>query len=616
MDAIRVLLVDDRPDVAELTATYLERVGEDVSVAVEESAEAGLQRLERESFDAVVSDYEMPERDGLEFLADVRERSPDLPFVLFTGKGNEEIASEAISAGVTDYLQKGTGTGTEQYEVLANRVENAVAQHRAERQAEEAHEQMQRMYSRITDAFYALDDDWTITYVNEQAAAFFDRDPDDLEGEDIREAFPASVGDEFYEAYTEAFETQESVTLTTESVFQPGRWVEERVFPSEDGLSIYFRDITERRRREQTLNALHDATRELMQAETERAIADAVCRVADTVLEFPGTGVRLYDEEQDALVNVALGGEEAANVESRPTFDVAETPHGRAFREGGTVTLAVDDDADYDPGPFGRTMYVPMGEYGVLSVGKHADEPFSETNVQSAEILAENARAALDRAERERTLREREQTLEAQNERLEEFAGVVSHDLQNPLNVARGHLAIARETGNEESFDRVAAAHDRMGSLIDDLLELARTGQTVGSRETVALGGAAERAWSSVATGDATLEIGDPGSVEADPDRLRELLENLFRNAVEHGDGGGVVRVTTNDDGGFAVADDGPGVSEAERPHVFEYGYSTGEEGIGLGLAIVKGIADAHGWSVAVDESEAGGARFVFEVDG
>jgi PAS domain S-box-containing protein len=399
MASIRVLLVDDRPSVADLTATYLERVSDDISVCIEESAEDGLDRLRNESFDCVVSDYEMPESDGLEFLADVRELEADLPFVLFTGRGSEEIASEAISAGVTDYLQK--GSGRERYEVLANRVENAVAQYRAQREAREATEQMRRMYRRITDAFFALDEDWQITYVNEQAADFFECDFDDLVGEDLRDAFPESVGAEFYEVYAEALETQEPVTFETESVFKPGRWVEERVFPSEDGLSVYFRDETERRRREQTLNALHDATPELMQAETEQEIAGIVTRVADTVLDFPGTGMRLYDPEREVLVSLAVGGENSEDVGERPNFDVDDSPHGRAFRESETTTFEVGEETDYDLGPFARTMYVPIGEYGVLSVGKHEDAPFAESSVQFVEILAENARAALDRADRE-----------------------------------------------------------------------------------------------------------------------------------------------------------------------------------------------------------------------
>jgi PAS domain S-box-containing protein len=611
MAAIRVLLVDDRPPVGDLTATYLER-NDDVRVRSVESADEGLDLLDAEEFDCVVSAYEVPECDGLQFLADVRDRDPDLPFLLFTGKGSEEIASEAISAGVTDYLQK--GSGREQYEVLANRIRNAVAQYRAQREAHDARDRLDRLYGRITDAFYALDDDWRITYVNEQACEFLDRDPEDLAGRDIREAFPEGGGDEFYDAYTTALETQEPATFTAESVFRPGRWVEERVFPSEDGLSVFFRDVTERRRRDQTLDALHDATRRLMHAETEQEIAGVVSRVADTVLEFPGTGVRRYDADRETLVSVAIGGEEAADVNGRPPFDVTDSPHGRAYREGESVTVEVRNSS-HDLGPFARTMYVPIHDWGVLSVGKHDDDHFSDANVRFAEILAGNARAALDRAERESQLRARERALESQNERLEEFAEVVSHDVRNPLNVAGGHLDLARETGDECHFERVAQAHDRIESLVDDLLELAREGQTVGRTEPVALAAVAERAWENVSTEcGATLRVGEVGAVEADESRLLALLENLFRNSVEHGDPDVTVGISTRE-GGFAVSDDGPGVPESERDSVFENGYTTDDDGIGLGLAIVKGIADAHGWSVAVGRSEAGGAAFAFEVE-
>ena len=622
MAPIRVLLVDE-PSIADLTETYLERTSEIIEVVTEGDAESGLNRLVTEPFDCVVSDYDMPDADGLAFLDAVRDADSDLPFVLFTGKGSEEIASEAISAGVTDYLQK--ETGTDQYAVLANRIENAVSQHRAEREAAEANEQVRRIFERITDAFYALDHDWRITYINDQAAEFFERPQEELVGEDIREAFPEDIGEKFRDAYVEAVEAQEPVTLKTESVFQPGRWVEERVFPAADGLSIYFRDVTEQRRREQTLNALHDATRELMHAETEQDIADIVCTIADTVLDFPGTGVRMYDPEREVLVNVALGGQIADDIDARPTFDVHESPHGRAFREGETVTYRVPEENLYGHDPFGRTMYVPMADHGIVSVGKRGDEPFDGSNVRFVEILAENARAALDRAERERELREREKELERQNGRLEEFASVVSHDLRNPLNVARGHLELARERGDEESFDHVESAHDRMEALISDLLALARQGQTVGATEEVSLSNLAERAWSHVETGDAALDVRTSATVEADEARLRNLFENLFRNAVEHaGDG---VNITVTADGfsddaartsefdgerRFVVADDGPGIPPEERERVFEDGYST-DDGTGLGLTIVTSIADAHGWELSLDESDSGGARFSFE---
>jgi signal transduction histidine kinase len=223
----------------------------------------------------------------------------------------------------------------------------------------------------------------------------------------------------------------------------------------------------------------------------------------------------------------------------------------------------------------------------------------------------------------------RERTLERQNERLDQFASIVSHDLRNPLNVAQGHLDLARSNCecDADALDRVEQSHERMSRMIDELLSLARHGNIVGDTVPVELREVAEAAWSNVDTGEATLFVEGDRDLVADRERFVELLENLFRNAVEHGStsphshareearehAGPAVSVTvgTWDDGIF-VADDGPGIPEAEREQVFESGYTTARDGTGFGLTIVEQIAEAHGWSVEVVDDE--GARFEFSV--
>ncbi|MGB9956250.1 histidine kinase N-terminal 7TM domain-containing protein [Haloferax prahovense] len=224
---------------------------------------------------------------------------------------------------------------------------------------------------------------------------------------------------------------------------------------------------------------------------------------------------------------------------------------------------------------------------------------------------------------------ERERRLERQNERLDEFASVVSHDLRNPLTVARGYLELAAETGDEEYFERIEEAHDRMENIIEDLLTLAREGETLTDVTPVALRTVAQEAWDGTVVGDAALDVQVDRTIAADRGRLRQLFENLFRNAVEHGSTGRrdapddavehggedddalTVTIGALDDG-FYVEDDGSGIPESERADVFERGYTTHENGTGFGLPIVKTIADAHGWSVSLGESDAGGARFEF----
>ncbi|KDS91690.2 hypothetical protein FK85_20560 [Halorubrum saccharovorum] len=210
---------------------------------------------------------------------------------------------------------------------------------------------------------------------------------------------------------------------------------------------------------------------------------------------------------------------------------------------------------------------------------------------------------------------------ETRRDRLDEFASVVAHDLRNPLSVARGYLTLARE-GDDEAFDRIEDALARTEQIIDDTLMLAREGEGAAETEPVSLAALARDAWSTTADTDgaageaASLDITDDVTLHADPPRLRRLLENLFRNAVEHGGTDGPVTVTVGATStGFFVADDGPGIPADERESVLDAGYTTAEEGTGFGLAIVSRIADAHGWTMSIAESNEGGAKFVFETE-
>jgi PAS domain S-box-containing protein len=234
---------------------------------------------------------------------------------------------------------------------------------------------------------------------------------------------------------------------------------------------------------------------------------------------------------------------------------------------------------------------------------------------------------------------ERERRLQRQNERLDEFASVVSHDLRNPLNVAQGRLELARDECDSDQLDAVADAHDRMRGLIDDLLALSRQREMSVEPTAVSLPRVARGCWSAVARPTATFVVETDATVRADERRLRRLLENLLRNCVEHGstisqpaagdsvEHGSVegptrpgepgddtsravlVRVGGLADG-FFVEDDGPGIEPEDRDRVFEAGYSTSDEGTGFGLRIVREVADAHGWEIDVVDGTDGGARF------
>jgi PAS domain S-box-containing protein len=211
--------------------------------------------------------------------------------------------------------------------------------------------------------------------------------------------------------------------------------------------------------------------------------------------------------------------------------------------------------------------------------------------------------------------KERERALRQQNERLDQFASVVSHDLRNPLSVADGHVEVALESGDVEPLDTVRKAHERMETLIDDFLALAREGEAVTDPATVSLEPLVSDAWKMIETDEMTLELQDGlGTVEGDESRLRTLFENLFRNAADHAGPAPLVTVgPLRSRDGFFVADDGPGIPARQRHTVFESGHTRSPDGTGFGLSIVETIAEAHNWSITVQESVDGGARFEFE---
>ncbi|MFU1781992.1 sensor histidine kinase [Haloarcula japonica] len=224
-------------------------------------------------------------------------------------------------------------------------------------------------------------------------------------------------------------------------------------------------------------------------------------------------------------------------------------------------------------------------------------------------------------AERQRLRRE---AIEQRNERLNEFAAVVAHDLRNPLNVASGQLELERMDRDSEHLETAATAMNRMETLIDRTLTLARSGHVISDTEAVALGELVDSCWEAVPTADATLENEVTAVIDADPDRLRHLFENLFRNAVEHGPTSGRPEADNNLDhgstdltvrvgemaGGFYVADNGSGIPPEKRDVVLDDGYTTTDGEGGLGLAIVQRIVEAHGWEIDVTESDDGGTRF------
>jgi len=709
-DPIRVLHVDDEPDLADVTATFLERHEDRLTVETATRVTEALEILDQQPIDCVVSDYQMPGQTGIEFLETVRETAPALPFILYTGKGSEEVAAEAISAGVTDYLQK--ESGTDQYAILANRVVNAVERDRIEREATQTRSQLEAIAEHSTDAILVIDTDSRIRFANPAVTDLFGYAPAELEGESLTTLMPDHLRQAHLDAIDRYLETDERSVNWSNVEFE-ARHRDGTEFP----ISVSFgefgetderrflgivRDVTETRARERELESEQvfieqsiDALQDLFFVFREDG---DLLRWNDRVPERTGYSTEeiadmepadFFPPEQRERIEAAIedifetgGGAVEADI---LTADGERIPHemsgkrlldadGEVIGFAGTGRDISDRKArerdllrtrdllnqaeriadvggwEIDP----QTMDVFWTEhlFNILGVEGDTEPPLSEAldiyHEEDRSKVASAVEAALDTGEafdvearfhrsdgEMRWLRvfgtptvedgdvvrfrgavqdvtdrkEYERRLERQNDRLEQFASVVSHDLRNPLNVAEGRLELAQIDCDSEHLEHVARAHGRMNELIEDLLTLSREGGTVGDLEPVDLTDLVETCWENVPTAEARLEVDCDQSIRADRSRLQQLLENLVGNAVEHGGSDVTVTIGLLADG-FYVADDGVGIPADQSDDVFDAGFTTSEDGTGFGLSIVSQVTAAHGWEVHVTESDAGGARF------
>ncbi|WP_299233479.1 PAS domain S-box protein [Natronomonas sp.] len=816
-EEIRVLHVDDDEAFAETAATFLERADDRLAVATRPDAEGGLAHLRDNEVDCIVSDHDMPKKDGIEFLEAVRKRRPELPFVLYTGKGSEAVASEAISAGVTDYLQK--ETGTDQYELLANKIHNAVTRIRAE----DARKRHLEAIETAQEGISILNRDGEFVYVNRAYAELYGYAPEEMLGEHWSMISPddetdfvrgtviptveetgrwqgettgvRSDGSTFPELHTvsltesgdlvctvrdgteraereselERYEgvleaagdavyaldldgnhtmvndryveltgysreallgehvsmvldeddletgretvrrllTTEATSAQYEETLRPAAGepipTEVRITLLEDddgrarGSTGVIRDISERKERERELQryrtvvqAAGDAiyaldpegrftmvnewltertgySREEMLGEHASIILDeaAIERGEAAIRELLSSGKRVAQFE--ATNRTADGETFPTEIRTAPLLDddgafagtvgisrdVSErTERERELERYETIFEELNDGV-YVLDDAGRFVYVNESYASMKGVDREtligstveewADEQaiararrtreriqagdidvgVVETDLRTADGDAVPIELRLieregdDGLERigvvrditERTQRERER--ERQTERLETFASAVSHDLRNPLNVVQGSLELARSSHPEDpDLERAGHSLQRAFELIESLLALARADRET-TTDTVELAALVEDCWTNVETGSAAFVVDTDRTLQADRSRFKQLIENLLRNAIEHG--GDDVTVTVGElDGGFFIADDGPGIPEERRGQVFDAGYSEHESGTGFGLSIVQRIAEAHDWAVRATESDEGGARIEF----
>jgi PAS domain S-box-containing protein len=581
-----VLYVDDEDSLLRLCRIFLEKTG-DFRIDIASSAQEALEKLQDASYDAIVSDYQMPEMDGIEFLKEVRARAGDLPFILFTGKGREQIVIEAINNGADFYLQKGGDPGS-QFAELAHKIRKAVERRKAVDALHKNDEQLRLLKESVelaSDEVYWLDFAGRILYVNETACRNTGYSQEELLAMTVFELDPDWTPGIYTESKTILKEKKTRI-ITTRHRHKDGSIVDVEImtnYVERDGCEYSFafaRDITRRKQMEDALRESEERYRRLL------------AQSFDAVILHQDGNIVFANEAAARLVK-APGPEEMIG---RPTLDFVDPRCSGLVSEririmqstGSAVPLVEERFRCLD----GTTVDVEVIATGALFEGKPA-----------VQVVAR------DISGRKRT----EKALRAANRQLTLLTSITRHDILNKVTVMAGYLKLLEQM----PLDPVAQEYVRhLGASTRSI------GEHIGFTAIYQDIGSAEPRWHAIL--DAlpisrippgitfSADVGDV-SVYADP-ILGTIFFNLLDNSLRHAQGLTTIRVSaTETPDGLTLAweDDGPGVPVPEKEKIFRQGYG---KNTGLGLFLSREILSTTGITISETGEPGRGARFGMRV--
>ncbi|MDQ3626980.1 MAG: response regulator [Verrucomicrobiota bacterium] len=248
---MKILLVEDHADSRRNLQRLIERRGHRVvAVGSAEEAEAA---LAAETFPFLILDWMLPGKSGVDLCRQLRaETAGDEMFILLvTARGDTEDLQQALGAGANDYLTKPLDLGllNVRLSVAERQIRELAERNQARAALQESAQTMTNILENTTDGFFALDQDWKFTYLNPEAELLLNRRRDELLGEDLWSKFPELAGSVFEANYRKVMAEQVPVEFEASDVAEK-KWTEAHAYPSAGGVSVFFRDISERKRTE------------------------------------------------------------------------------------------------------------------------------------------------------------------------------------------------------------------------------------------------------------------------------------------------------------------------------------------------------------------------------
>jgi CheY-like chemotaxis protein len=618
MNSITVLLVDGDEQSLGLAAKNLEKEGFQVFRASD--CQKALEILESKEIECIVTEYELPDKEGLEVCRGFRRRFSDIPLILFAEYRDEGFIHEAFENGADDYVSKDLENHKfsilgEKIRSKANNSESGFNSQLASELDINERDFLRKVIDVLPLGVAVRDAENHVVMANEYIGQEGEESLDKIVGEPL-ENTPLTKRTIEMIKKSDQKAIEKGRPIKTEEILEEEnqeRFIEATKIPfnAEEGenphIAAVFRDITFRKRKEKSLEKVIETNKKMSRANTKERVWKVAAEAMSQIFDLPLSAA--LELENDVFKPVQANHNLKEEFGKVPSLEAKNSLAGKVF-ESGQSKLVEDSETlkEYNPETkIKAEVIIPVGDHGILMSGTKQERDFDQVDFYIADWFGSSVKASVDRVEREKMLSRRDEKLERQSQQIEQFVEMFSHDLRNPLNIAKGYLDML-EDGSDE-IKEVEDALDRMGEIIQTLLEMAKhTGKL--QKQELELEEMAEESWSHEYLDRASISIEEGRKLTANKQQFQYMLENLFSNSIKRSQAEISIEVGKTPDG-FYMKDDGPKIPDKDKKRIFEFGYSSDHPG--LSLAIVERIAGFQGWDVELNDSEEGGARFEFE---
>lgn len=579
-----ILLVDDNQEFLEITKKFIDKFNSNMLtvIATNSSIEA-IDRLKnkKEKYDVIISDYQMPELNGLEFLRFIRnDLKSNVPFILMTGHGKEEVAIKAINQGANYYVQKLSNSEL-QYRELNHFINDCLEKNKIQKALEKSIDKFNLFFQSATESMYLLDSELNVIEYNGKSPNFSIYSVDDVIGKNIIELSPGLKNSYRLRQYKDVIKTGKPLYIPDTKAFINGRHIHLIIhaFKVGDGMGLISSDITKTLEKE---------------LELRRSKA-----TLEHYLEYTTENIIIYDQHFNIIhmnksnQELFYPGQSLSNLIGKNLFEIApyikNTERFQQYQEilknGDKLLL--------------ENIKVTLGER------------IYYVNIKAFRIVAGNEIYLGIISTDITKIKETEQKLLNQNGLIENFINEFSHDAKNIINIMKNNLLLINNVDSSDSLTKLNKGMDNLTTLLSGSIDLVKSGLVLHKSNNVDLNDIVESIADLIIPDTVLYKlIHKLPIITCDPLKVNQIFQNLFINAIKHAEAKMITIDYDHTSNSIVVINDGKPFPTEKKNNLFEEQMTI--DGHGVGLLIVKRIVDAHGWKISLENDE--NTKFVITI--